>query len=88
MTEEELRKEAREHVNEIKGFYIHLITYIVINAGLIILNLILHQNWWYWVVFGWGIGLVSHAMSVFAHRALFSRKWEQRQIQKYMDDNR
>lgn len=88
MSEEQLRKEAKEYVNELKGFYIHLFVYILVNAGLVILNLILHQNWWYWVVFGWGIGLVSHALSVFARGSLFGRSWEEKQIKKYMDQNR
>ena len=88
MDEQELRREAKAHVSELKGFYVHLLVYILVNAGLVILNIILHQNWWIWVVFGWGIGLLSHAISLFAHRMLFSRKWEEGQIRKYMDENR
>ncbi len=87
MNEEERYRQAKEHVVALKSFYIHLLVYIVVNIGLFVLCLILNQNWYLWVVFGWGIGLLSHAISLFAHNFLFSREWEEKQIRKHMDRN-
>ncbi|MCD4829421.1 MAG: 2TM domain-containing protein [Candidatus Cloacimonetes bacterium] len=88
MDENELRREARKHVNELKGFYIHLATFVIVNLGLFALCYIQGQNWWIWTVFGWSIGLLVHAISLFGPRFFFTRKWEEDKIRKYMDDNR
>lgn len=48
--------------SEKRGFKIHLTFYLVINAILIISNLVFTPDklWFLWPVFGWGIGIVSH----------------------------
>lgn len=42
-----------------------------------------------WDVFGtpivWGLILIIHAINVFGNGFFFGRKWEERQIQKYME---
>lgn len=44
------------------GFILHSLFYIIINAGLIILNLLVLSGykWFYWPLFGWGFGLSMH----------------------------
>ncbi|WP_045835027.1 2TM domain-containing protein [Hyphomicrobium sp. 99] len=48
-----------------KGFRIHLLAYVLVNALLAIINFLNPQTiWFYWVLIGWGIGLAAHAYSV------------------------
>ncbi len=50
------------------GFLRHLAIYLAVNAGLILLNLRDHQAHWWSLgpLLGWGIGVLFHALSVFA----------------------
>lgn len=83
---------AKKQVEEIKGFYIHLVVYIVINT-FILINIYLHSdNFWKWPHFitlaGWGIGLLFHASKTFGFNVLFGKDWEERQIQKYIEKDK
>lgn len=73
-----------EQVKEIKGFYSHLIKYVIIVAGLFVVNLVTDPSyiWAWWVALGWGIGVASHALSVFEIFSFFGPNWEKRQIEK------
>ncbi|NAY90556.1 hypothetical protein GTQ34_01380 [Muricauda sp. JGD-17] len=83
---------AKKRVDEIKGFYVHLSIYIVINA-FVLVNIYLNTDrFWQWphfvTLFGWGIGLALHASKTFGFNPLFGKKWEERQIQKYIDEDK
>ena len=73
-----------QQVKEIKGFYSHLITYVLVMSGLLILNLLTEPSdlWVVWPAFGWGIGIISHACSVFEWVNFFGPDWEKKQIEK------
>jgi len=73
-----------EQVKEIKGFYSHAITYVLVIFGLFIFNFLRspHHIWAWWPAFGWGIGLASHGLSAFEVVNLFGADWERRQIEK------
>ena len=92
LDEKELEKRAREQVAAQKGFYVHLMTYLLVNAGLFVINAgtrTRDDGWWfYWPLFGWGIGLITHAFNVFGVLALFTSDWEERQVKKLMDRER
>ncbi|MGZ7044619.1 MAG: 2TM domain-containing protein [Methanobacterium sp.] len=79
---------ARKRVEEVKGFYNHLIIYIIINIFLAALNLLTSPGflWFPFVTFFWGIGLVMHGLSVFMKRGLFSKDWEEKKIKEYMEE--
>lgn len=49
------------------AFFQHLTAYVLVNAGLATLNLTRNPDhlWFLWVVGGWGIGIVAHAVKVF-----------------------
>jgi hypothetical protein len=49
------------------GFYVHLFVYVAVNILLVVLNLKYspQYHWFYWPLFGWGIGIFFHAMGVF-----------------------
>ncbi len=75
---------ALAYVRDIKGFYTHLIKYAIVVTGLLIFNPIKSPEtmWVYWVIFGWGIGIVAHALNVFEVFHFFSPEWEKKQIEK------
>mgnify|MGYP001112089279 CR=1 FL=1 len=77
---------AKKRVEELKGFYGHLTAFIIVNVALAIINILTTPGFWWFlfVTFFWGIGLVSHAASLFLKRGIFSREWEERKIKEYM----
>ena len=89
---EEKLKRAKEQVKEIKGFYIHFAIYLLINAFILVNIYWQTDEFWQWphfvTLFGWGIGLAFHASKVFGFNLFFGKKWEERQIQKYMDEDK
>ena len=85
-------KKAQERVNRIKGFYIHAAIYTLINT-FILINIFLNtDDFWQWghflTLFFWGIDLFFHGIRVFGFNPLFSKSWEERQIQKYIEKDR
>jgi hypothetical protein len=84
--EEERYKFAKARVEEIKGFYIHLGVYLIVNLGLFTINMITNPDalWFYWPLLGWGIGLVIHLFSLVMEGGLFGPRWESKKIQELM----
>lgn len=82
-------EEAKKQVEEEKGFYIHLSSYILINAFFVVLNFLTAKgNWWfYWPMLGWGIGIAFHWVGVFGKKRIFSKNWEDRRIRRLMDED-
>jgi hypothetical protein len=78
MNEEELVKKAEKRAKEKLGFMQHLFGYLFVNVFLFAVNMITDRNdlWFLWVVFGWGIGLFFHAVSVFAGYNFLSNYYE------------
>jgi len=77
---------ARQRVARIKGFYIHLTVYLLVNALLIAINLVTAHGvyWLYAPLVGWGIGLAAHAIAVFGFGGFLGRDWEERKIKELM----
>lgn len=85
MNEEELYREARETVEAKKGFYIHLIVYLICS---VVIYFVWRFTWtgyrWYvWPVLGWGVGVLFHFLGVF----FFSRQsaWDKRAIEREVE---
>ena len=77
---------AKQHVAALKGFYIHAAIFALVMAGLLIANLVAGGPWWVqWPLLGWGIGLLGHAIAVFAPVQVFGKEWEERKIKEMMD---
>jgi hypothetical protein len=85
MDEQARYEEARKRVAEIKGFYQHVVTYLIINAALFVINLLMSPGyfWFVWPLAGWGIGVALHAVSVFG--GFWGKPWEERKIKELMD---
>jgi len=79
--------EIIEHVKDIKDYYSHLINYGIVVGAFFILNLITSPNyiWAWWIAIGWGIGVISHGLSVFEITNFFGADWEKRQIEKRLN---
>jgi uncharacterized membrane protein len=78
-------EQAQRRVRRLRGFYIHLLVYVVVNLGLLGLNLVTGRPlWFFWATGGWGIGLLAHALSVAGWRFL-GREWEERKIRELLD---
>ncbi len=74
-------------VKEIKGFYTHLIQFVVIVSALAFINYMTMPGhyWIVWVVIGWGAGIVAHGLTAFETLNFFNAGWEKRQIEKRLN---
>jgi hypothetical protein len=88
MMDQQHDQEVKMRVKRISGFYQHLTIYILVNAGLAILDLISDDGVWFiYPLFGWGIGLVAHGLSVFLTEG-WTKSWEEKKIQELLDKER
>lgn len=82
--EDPLLRAARKRAEELQGFYVHLIVYLTVNAGLFAINALTRGDngkwWFYWPLLGWGIGLFIHALATFG--VLFSEDWKEHKAQE------
>ena len=81
---EKQEEEAFGYVRKLRGFYLHLFRYIVVVLALLAINLIVspHRMWVFWVMGGWGLGVLMHASRVFRPDWFFGPQWERQQIEK------
>ena len=78
--------EAKKRVDNLKGFYGSLISYCVVIPFLIYINYATSWGFhWFWFpVFGWGLGIVIQAFQVFG----LGSTWEGRKIQELMNKDK
>jgi transcriptional regulator with XRE-family HTH domain len=76
--------QAMEYVRDIKGFYSHLIKYLVVISLLFIINLSTSSDylWAIWPMLGWGVGVLSHGLNVFEVFNFFGPKWEKNKVEQ------
>ena len=79
---------ARRQVAAIKGFYIHLFIFALVMLGLGAINFAVGGPWWaLWVLLGWGIGVLAHALTVFGRTSKRIAEWEDRKIRQLMSES-
>lgn len=78
---------AKKKVDEIKGFYGNLASYILVNIVLLVINLTTSPEylWFFWPLLGWGIGVVFHAMKVFNYMPFLGSDWEEKKIREFLE---
>jgi hypothetical protein len=78
---------AKKKVENIKGFYGNLTSYIGVNIVLIFINLYTTPNhlWFYWPLMWWGVGVMFHGLKVFEVFPVLGKGWEERKIRELMD---
>ena len=79
---------ARKRVEEQKEFYYNLISYCCVIPFLMFINYqtFWDYKWFFFPMFGWGLGLSIHAYKVFVNDGVLGRNWEQRKIEKFMKE--
>ncbi len=85
MTQQITEEEARKQVKQLRGFYSHLTSYLIVNGGLFALNLATSPAhlWFIYPAIGWGIGLAFNAMAVFQFFGA-GKEWEERRVRELM----
>jgi len=93
--EEQKYIRAKKKVKSIKGFYVHLMVYLIVNIFIILSRSMSSGDWevfWEWQSYStaifWGIGLAFHAFGVFGMDILLGKNWEDRKIKELMDKDK
>ena len=78
---------AVEKVEKLKEFYQNLASYCLVIPFLIFINLKVSPGFqWFWFpLFGWGIGLAFHFLEVNNYNVFLGKNWEDRKIREMMD---
>jgi sensor histidine kinase YesM len=76
---------AKKKVEELKGFYGSLFAYVIFIPFIILINYKTswHFQWFWFPVFGWGLGLIIQAFNTFG----YGSHWEERKIKQIMERN-
>lgn len=81
---------AKERVDGLKKFYGNLVSYVLVISFLAILNYWTNEwryMWFLWAAFGWGIGIIFHAIGTFNLNPFFGKDWEERKIKEIMRED-
>lgn len=89
MIDEDRIERARGFVRRLRGVYIHVAAYIVVNTFLIVVDLMTTPDliWFYWPLLGWGIGLGAHVASIFIGDKFLGREWEERKMREFLKND-
>ncbi len=76
---------AKERVEKLKGFYGNLISYCTVIPILIFINLQSGGFQWFWFpMFGWGMGITFHAIETFG----YGKSWEEKKINEILNKDK
>ena len=83
-------QKAKKQVEEIKGFYSHLLSFVVVMFLLAYINLRYSPEhiWFFWPFLGWGLGLFFHAVKVFNWFPFLGKNWEEQKIQQFIEEDK
>jgi hypothetical protein len=78
---------AKKRVEEIKGLYMHIGLFAIINLGLFAINMITNPDtlWFYWPLLGWGVGVVIHIFVFVAEGRVLGPEWEDKKVRELME---
>lgn len=66
-SDDDLARRAKSRVDRKIGFYIHALVFVLVNAGLFVVNEIGGgMRWHVWPLGWWGLGLAIHGIVTFA----------------------
>ncbi|MCK0068230.1 MULTISPECIES: helix-turn-helix domain-containing protein [Kordiimonas] len=79
--------EAIEHVKNLKGFYTHLLVFVLVMPGLILLNLLLTPvfHWWIFVLVPWLFAIALQGAITCNFFKFLGPEWEEREFRKRMN---
>jgi len=80
--EDPLRAEAERRVAARTLFAVHVLVYLVVNAGMVIFNLVAMPSnlWSLWSVGGWGLALILRGVGLFSRTS----GWRARAVEAEM----
>jgi two-component system LytT family sensor kinase len=81
---------AVEKVEKLKEFYQNLASYCIVIPFLIFINLRFSPGfYWFWFpIFGWGMGLAFHFLEVNNYNIFLGKNWEDRKIKEIMKEDK
>jgi hypothetical protein len=88
-TEDARVSRARARARSVRGFYVHVGVYLIVNVSVFIANAVMvmvnsGQNWFFqWLLLAWGIAVVINAFVVYTDRFL-GPEWEERKVREYL----
>lgn len=92
MTERELH--IRRRVHRLAEFYRHVFVFVLViglfwavNAWFVLQGEMPNKwySWWaFWPTAGWGIGLITHGLSVLPVWSFFSQDWEDQKVKEML----
>jgi two-component system LytT family sensor kinase len=79
---------AVEKVEKLKEFYQNVTSYCIVIPFLVFINLYVSPQFhWFWFpMFGWGIGVLFHGLDVYNYNPILGRDWESKKINKLMEE--
>jgi hypothetical protein len=79
-----LQQQAEERADALLDFYQHLGSYLLVNSGLVLLDLWQGGglNWAFWPLLGWGIGIAAHALRTFVGMPGWRARLVARELQR------
>jgi hypothetical protein len=88
MTPDDLER-AKRHVRHVWEFFYHLMTYVLVNAILVIVDrlggtserAVLGLDWASWLIIAWGFGILGHAIYAFYDEHRVQRVYRKEQEQ-------
>ena len=88
---------TKKRVKQVKGFYIHALVFVLVNAFIIMMKVINGQHVagepqikisQFLTIIIWGVGLVAHGLSVFLPNFILGKNWEEKKIRELMDKDK
>lgn len=90
-------QQAKKRVKQIKGFYIHLVVFILVNLMIVFINVMNGEHVagesqirisQFASIILWGLGLLAHGLSVFLPVMFFGKTWEEKKIRELMEKDK
>lgn len=96
LTEEQYRlARAMKKIDDMKGYYMHVAAYILMNAFILIawqVDDVFPESFYLtsiYIIAVWGgAGLLLHTILHFANIRLLGRKWEERKLRQFLEKNK
>ncbi|VXB18808.1 helix-turn-helix domain-containing protein [Massilia sp. 9I] len=73
-------------VRRIRGFYMHLMLYLIVTAGCALIDFFTSPGvlWFVGLALFWGLAVLVHALTVFVFERFFGGPWELDQVEKLL----
>jgi hypothetical protein len=78
---------AKEQMEEITAFYVHVGAFAAAMVVMLIVDIVDNDDWWvFWPFLGWGAGIVGHAWAVYGRIPRVIQNWQLRKIKTLKAD--